>query len=109
MQFIARAFAFTAVASMLACSSLARRQEPSGADRWVDLGTTTAELIGLRGQPERTRDRVERDRTFRTFYYADGTSYVVDLKKDIVCEQGIGETEGYCYPCDYGPSAGTCP
>lgn len=109
MQFIRKVLAGIAIASAWACASSTIAEKPRETDREIDPGTTVAELIELRGEPDRINDRVERDRTFRTFYYADGIFYVVDLGEDIVCEQGIGESNGYCYPCDYGPSAGTCP
>jgi len=77
--------------------------------RSVELGTSAAELVALLGAPRRTQDRTAGNRSFRTFYYPNDLSCVVDLATDIVCKVGIGETDGYCYPCTYGPGAGKCP
>jgi hypothetical protein len=92
-----------------ACGTPSATGTTIGDRRPAELGMSSSELIKSRGQPDRTRDRTEAGRTFRTFYYTDGTTYVVDIDRDIICEEGIGETDGYCYPCDYGATAGTCP
>ena len=97
------------VAAALAALGCSTQPRTEAGSPLTNLGMTTAQLLERRGQPMRTSDRTERDRTFRTFYYADGATYIVDVKTDIVCEEGVGKTEGYCYPCDYGPTAGTCP
>jgi hypothetical protein len=91
----------------LGCSALPPRAAPDA--RTVELGTSAAELVALLGAPRRTQDRTAGNRSFRTFYYPNDLSCVVDLTTDVVCKVSIGETDGYCYPCTYGPGAGTCP
>lgn len=96
------------MAAALGCAA----QHPSrdGVDaRSVELGTSAAELVALLGAPSRTRDRSAGDRIFRTFYYPNGLSCVVDLTADAVCKVSVGETDGYCYPCASGSGAGKCP
>jgi hypothetical protein len=66
--------------------------------RSVELGTSTTELVALLGPPSRVADRTKGDRTFRTFYYPNDLSCVVDLATDVVCKVSVGETDGYCYP-----------
>jgi hypothetical protein len=66
--------------------------------RSIELGTSTAELVASLGAPLRTRDTIAGDRTFRTFYYPNNLSCVVDLTADAVCKVSIGETDGACYP-----------
>lgn len=84
-------------AAALGCAS-----QPSPRDgvdaRSVELGTSTTELVAALGAPSRTRDISAGDRTFRTFYYPNDLSCVVDLTTDVVCKVSIGETDGYCYP-----------
>jgi len=76
--------------------------------RSIELGTSTTELVSLLGAPSRTLDRSAGDRTFRTFFYPNNLTLVVDLTTDVVCKVSVGETDGYCYPCDYGPGVGKC-
>jgi len=64
----------------------------------VELGTSSAELVALLGAPDRTHDRTAGERSFRTFYYPDEFSCVVDLATDVVCKVSVGETDGFCYP-----------
>jgi hypothetical protein len=77
--------------------------------RSVELGTSSAELVAQLGTPASVQDRAAGGRTFRTFYYANGLSCVVDLTADAVCKVSVGETDGYCYPCVTGAGAGHCP
>jgi hypothetical protein len=65
--------------------------------RAVELGAGTTELVALLGTPSRVTDRTEGGRTFRTFYYPNDLSCVVDLTADVVCKVSVGETDGYCY------------
>ncbi len=88
------------------CSAV--NAEPS--KQKIDLGDSEKTLIEVRGKPDSIKELKLQDRTFKTFYYKNtNTFYVIDLKIGKICEIGLGETQGYCYPCDYGPSAGTCP
>lgn len=97
-----------AMAAALGCASQSSPRD--GADaRSVELGTSATELVSLLGAPSRTQDRIAGDRTFRTFFYPNDLTLVVDLTADVVCKVSVGETDGYCYPCDYGPGAGKCP
>ena len=92
----------------MGCSTL--RPGGDGTDaRSIELGTSTAELIASLGPPIRTSDVSSGDRTFRTFYYPNHLSCVVDLASDVVCKVSVGETDGYCYPCASGAGAGHCP
>ena len=85
------------VAAALGCA--AQPSSRAGADaRTIELGTSTAELVATLGAPSRTRDITAGDRTFRTFYYPNDLSCVVDLATDVVCKVSVGETDGYCYP-----------
>jgi hypothetical protein len=77
--------------------------------RSIELGTSATELVELMGAPSWTRDRIAGDRTFRTFYYPNDLSCVVDLATDIVCKVSLGETDGFCYPCASGAGASHCP
>lgn len=96
------------IAASLGCA--AQPTSRDGVDaRSVELGTNAAELVALLGAPSRTRDRSSGDRIFRTFYYPNGLSCVVDLTADAVCKVSVGETDGYCYPCASGAGAGNCP
>lgn len=66
--------------------------------RSVELGTSTTELVAQLGAPSRVADLTKGDRTFRTFYYPNDLSCVVDLTADVVCKVSVGETDGFCYP-----------
>lgn len=77
--------------------------------RSVELGTSTAELVAMLGAPNWTRDLTVGDRTFRTFYFANNLSCVVDLTADVVCKVSVGESDGYCYPCASGTGSSHCP
>ncbi len=76
--------------------------QPASGDRVdarsVELGTSSLELVATLGAPSRTRDTIAGNRTFRTFYYPNDLSCVVDLTTDVVCKVSVGETDGYCYP-----------
>jgi hypothetical protein len=85
------------VSAALGCASQTGPRDGVDA-RSVELGTSTLELIAMLGAPSRTRDIVAGDRTFRTFYYPNDLSCVVDLTTDVVCKVSVGETDGYCYP-----------
>ena len=86
-----------AVSAALGCA--AQSSPRDGVDaRSVELGTSTTELVALLGAPSRVADRTQGDRTFRTFYYPNDLSCVVDLTTDVVCKVSVGETDGYCYP-----------
>ncbi len=97
-----------AMSAMLGCA-----QQPFPRDavdaRSIELGTSTAELVSLLGAPMRTQDATAGTRTFRTFYYPNNLSCVVDLTADAVCKVSVGETDGYCYPCASGSGANHCP
>ena len=76
----------------------------------VDLGDSLNKLIEIEGEATKITVLVINDTKFLTYYYqASNTSYVIDAERGFICEVEIGEAEGYCYPCDYGSSAGTCP
>lgn len=101
------AIGIVVVSAALGCA--AQPSSRAGVDaRAIELGTSATELVSLLGAPDRTRDRIAGDRTFRTFFYPNDLTLVVDLTTDVVCKVSVGETEGYCYPCDYGPGAGKC-
>jgi hypothetical protein len=99
----------TGILVVVVSAALGCAVQPTARDsvdaRSVELGTTTAELVELLGAPGRTRDRTEGGRTFRTFYYPNDLSCVVDLATDVVCKVSVGETDGLCYPCDYAGSS----
>jgi len=83
-----------ALSAALGCAA-----QPIAVDaRSVELGTSSTDLVELLGSPSRVADRTRGDRTFRTFYYPNGLSCVVDLTADVVCKVSVGETDGYCYP-----------
>ena len=85
------------MAAALGCAT--QPTSRAGVDaRTIELGTGTAELVAVLGAPSRTQDRIAGDRTFRTFYYPNDLSCVVDLATDVVCKVSVGETDGYCYP-----------
>jgi hypothetical protein len=103
-------FGLVSVVMTAALGCAAQPDSQAGVDaRSIELGTSTTELVSLLGAPSRTRDRSAGDRTFRTFFYPNDLTLVVDLTTDVVCKVSIGETDGYCYPCDYGLGAGKCP
>jgi hypothetical protein len=86
-----------AMAAALGC--VAQPTSRTGVDaRAVELGTGTTEMVALLGTPIRVTDRTQGDRSFRTFYYPNDLSCVVDLTTDVVCKVSVGETDGYCYP-----------
>jgi len=84
------------VAAALGCAAQPTSRTVVDA-RAVELGTGTTELVALLGTPSRVTDRTEGGRTFRTFYYANDLSCVVDLTTDVVCKVSVGETDGICY------------
>ncbi len=92
-----RAIVVVVVTAALGCAA-----QPTSGDRVdarsVELGTNTLELIEMLGAPSRVADRTRGERTFRTFYFPNDLSCVVDLTTDVVCKVSVGETEGYCYP-----------
>lgn len=85
------------MAAALGCASQPGPRDGVDA-RAVELGTNTLELIAMLGTPSRVTDRTEGNRSFRTFYYPNDLSCVVDLTTDVVCKVSVGETDGYCYP-----------
>ena len=86
----------TAMGAVLGCAAPpASRAAPDA--RAVELGTTMEELVSLLGAPSQTRDTARGGRSFRTFYYPNGLSCVVDLTTYVVCKVSVGETDGYCY------------
>jgi len=85
------------MAAALGCASQSGVR--AGADaRAVELGTGSAELVEQLGTPIRVTDRTAGNRSFRTFYYANDLSCVVDLTTDVVCKVSVGDTDGICYP-----------
>jgi hypothetical protein len=91
-----------AIVGAVICAALGCEVQPTYRDgvdaRSVELGTSTTELVALLGTPSRVTDKARGDRTFRTFYYPNNLSCVVDLTTDVVCKVSVGETDGYCYP-----------
>lgn len=85
------------MAAAIGCASQPNPRDGVDA-RSVELGTSAIELVATLGAPSRTRDIIAGDRTFRTFYYPNHLSCVVDLTTDVVCKVSVGETDGYCYP-----------
>ena len=76
----------------------------------IDLGDSSEKLIKIMGKPTEVNELKIKDKIFVTYFYAKpNSSYVIDKKLNIVCELVLGKTRGYCYPCEYGPTAGTCP
>ncbi len=76
----------------------------------VDLGDTGESVLAKLGEPTEIKEIQMKDKVFITYYYQNiNSSYVIDKKLNIVCEAALGKTEGFCYPCDYGPEAGMCP
>jgi hypothetical protein len=68
----------------------------------VELGMSTSELIEVKGTPLRISKCTLQDKIFTAYFYQNPeSSYVVDSETDMVCELGIGRTEGFCYPGDY--------
>ena len=96
------------MSAALGCATQPAPQDAVDA-RSIELGTSTAELIESLGPPVRTRDAAAGERTYRTFYYPNNLSLVVDLASDVVCKVSVGDTDGYCYPCASGAGAGRCP
>jgi len=94
---LSRGIVVAVVTAALGCAVRPASRDSLDA-RSVELGTSAVELIAARGTPSRTRDRIAGDRTFRTFYYPNDLSCVVDLATDVVCKVSVGETDGYCYP-----------
>jgi ABC-type hemin transport system substrate-binding protein len=86
-----------AVSAVLGCAAQPTPRNAVDA-RSVELGTSTTELVAMLGAPSRVADTTKGDRTFRTFYYPNDLSCVVDLTADVVCKVSVGETDGYCYP-----------
>ena len=85
------------MATAIGCA--AQPSSRTGVDaRAVELGTGTTELVAMLGTPSRVADRTEGNRSFRTFYYPNDLSCVVDLATDVVCKVSVGETDGLCYP-----------
>ena len=74
----------------------------------VKLGDSTEAMLSSMGSPKEIRELTLGSKVFRTYIY-DTATYVVDSDREIVCEVSTGDTTGYCYPCDFGPMAGTCP
>ena len=93
---------FPGIVGVVMAAALGCASQPGPRDgvdaRSVELGTSTTELVALLGPPNRVADRTKGDRTFRTFYYPNDLSCVVDLTTDVVCKVSVGETDGYCYP-----------
>jgi len=76
----------------------------------IELGDSLDKLIEFEGKATRVSVLTMKDKIFITHFYQESNiSYVIDEESGMICEITLGETEGYCYPCDYGPSAGTCP
>ncbi len=94
---LSRGIVIVVATAALGCAVQPASQDSVDA-RSVELGTSTLELIAMLGAPSRTRDVIAGDRSFRTFYYPNDLSCVVDLKTDVVCKVSVGETDGYCYP-----------
>jgi hypothetical protein len=84
------------LSAALGCAAQPGSRTDAGA-RAIELGTSATEMVALLGAPSRTRDVIAGDRTFRTFYYPNGLSCVVDLTTFVVCKVSVGETDGYCY------------
>ncbi|MFT7111175.1 MAG: hypothetical protein ACI843_002855 [Psychrobacter glaciei] len=82
----------------------------SGQQAEIELGDTGESVLEKFGEPTETKEVQMKDKVFITYYYQNtNSSYVIDKKLNIVCETALGKTEGFCYPCDYGPEAGMCP
>ena len=76
----------------------------------IKLGDSLDKLIEIEGEATRVSELTIKDKKFSTYFYqASNTSYVLDEESGMICEIVLGESEGYCYPCDYGPGAGACP
>ena len=76
----------------------------------VDLGDSKENVIEKIGKPTDVSELRIDVKTFVTYFYQSSNSYyVIDEGPNKVCAIALGKTEGYCYPCDYGPGAGTCP
>ncbi len=78
----------------------------------VELGISEERLFQILGTPDRTVSKTMADGVTFTnhVFLKTNTSVLVDSRHGTVCEIGVvGSTDGFCYPCDYGPSAGTCP
>jgi len=76
----------------------------------IELGDTRESVLEKLGEPTETKEIEMRDKVFITYYYQNtNSSYVIDKNLNMVCELAVGKTEGFCYPCDYGPEAGMCP
>lgn len=82
----------------------------SGQQTEVELGDIGESVVEKFGEPTEVKEIQMKDKVFFTYYYQNtNTSYVIDKKLNMVCEVALGKTEGFCYPCDYGPEAVMCP
>lgn len=94
---LSRGIVVIVVTAALGCA--AQPTFRTGVDaRAVELGTGSTELVEQLGTPSRVTDRTEGNRAFRTFYYPNDLSCVVDLATDVVCKVSVGATDGLCYP-----------
>ena len=78
----------------------------------LDLGVLEADALRILGHPDETKSMTMADGVTFTnhIFVEDNTSILIDSRDGIVCEIAVvGASDGYCYPCDYGPSAGSCP
>lgn len=76
----------------------------------VELGDTAEKVVEILGAPNEISKLKTGDKTFITYYYEkNNSSYVIDVDFNLVCELALGRSEGFCYPCDYGPDKGSCP
>ena len=77
----------------------------------IPSGSTEADALRILGQPDSTTTMTMADGvTFiNHIFLGYDRSILIDSRDGSICEIGIvGSSDGYCYPCSYGPSAGQC-
>ena len=69
-------------------------------DEYIDLGDTKEKVIKIEGSPTSTTEMKDHNGVFLNLYYSNkDINYVIDIKKNLVCEIGVGNKPSTCYPC----------
>lgn len=70
------------------------------ADAAIKLGDSKQKVLRTEGKPASITRKKNHNGVFLNLYYAQkDITYIVDMKKNTVCEIRSGQEPGTCYPC----------